>query len=685
MKKKFKFTFLFFILFFCLTEISCSPSSDFLEKYGDDGYYFIGLEEKKKGNSNQAEKFFNLATEKASPFFAKLSWQELLNFGNRSKQLQTAIKFHKKFSDAPSLLVITRKLYHDGELSQLIKLTDKIDYASSDNELCYYRISALYQKNNSKFRNAYYRWCTLRKFTSWHYKLYCEVLDMNDVITMRANIYTRDYGPAFSDSLYILENKANYLPQIISDAGKAFLYGSSAYSKNAAYFDHLASSLDGENKFYACFYAARLYSRVEETKSYAAKKFEEAMKYAQSDSDYDTALWYFLDLSLSSSISEAYAGLEKYAGTFKDPEYFDDFFDTLSVRIFSNHMWDEFYKITNSMQGYASKEASCRFAYLSARLIQEGFYLPQEKNKDEEIDRLLKLALDCGSAYYYRFLAAEKLNMEDEEVLSYILNISLKNDFSINEDAEKLLNGLMDLNLEEELYPNFQKYGDEVGLDCTRRLSLYLKKDAGDKNNFYSKSMRIALKRNAGSDMAYDEDFLKLMYPDAFKTYIDSSCKKYKVSNYLIFALTRSESYFETEVSSSAGAKGLTQIMQSTADDIAKKLHYAEYDLGDPKTNIEFGTYYFSTLLNRFDSSVILSLFGYNAGPGRINSWLENTQTEFGRSKIANDIFLESIPYSETRDYGRKVLTAACMYAKLYQGQSFSETVKFILGQKENK
>ncbi len=664
---------------FSVNTISCTPASSLLEKYGEDGYYFLGLQQAEKGETKIAQKSFKMAVEKASPFFAKLSYEELLKYGNRSEQLQTALKFHKAFSDEETLLLICKKLYRDGELSQVIKLTDKIDYAQSADELCYYRISALYQKNNPKFRNAYYYWCTLRKFTSWQYKLYCEVLDINDVITMRANIYTRDYGRAYEAAQYILQDSANYKPQIISDAGKAYLYGSTAYSKNASYFERLTNSLEGDAEFYGHFYTARIYSRMENTKSYAIQKFAQAMDTAPTDSDYDTALWYYLDTSLSSSIKEATAALKKYAPSFRDPEYYDDFFDTLSVRILSQHMWSEFYKTANSISGYASKEASARFAYVSARLIQEGFYSPEGVDKADEINRLLQLAMDCGTAWYYRFVAAEKLAMTDEELESWIFNQPVKDDFEIDENGEKLLSGLMDSNLDQGLYEKFQRYGDKVGLEVTKRLALRLKRDASDKNDFYSRSMRVALKRNKGSNLPYDKEFLKLMYPKAYSTYVGDSCRKYEVPEYLMYGLTRSESFFDPTVSSVAGAKGLTQLMESTAADVAKKLHYAEYDLNDPRTNIEFGCYYISGLLVKFNGSMLPALFGYNAGPGRINTWIKNAETEFSKQSLPMDIFLESIPYSETREYGRKVVAAGCMYAYLYQNEHITKTVGRML------
>lgn len=677
-KRKFLFISIVSIIL-CAFTSGCAPAASLVEQFGDDGYYFLGMLEQEKGDSKAAVKSFNNAVQKADPYFARLAMQELLKYGSKSEQIQAANKLHKAFSDEETLLVIARKLYADGELSQLIKLTDKIDLETCEDELAYYRIIALYKKNNPKFRNSYYWWCTLKPFTSYHYKLYCEVADLNDVINMRANIYNRDYGRAYTAAKRILQDEENFKAQILSDAGKAFLYGSDSYQKNGDYFEKLARQLDDSVKFYGYFYAGRIYSRMENMVSYSMEKFAQAMASAQTDRDYDTALWYYLNQALSSSIREAVSALERYADTWHDSEYFDDFFDTLSVRILSQHMWDEFYSVTKFIDGHASPATSARFAYVSARLMQEGFLKAKDVDAEEEIKRLFESSMDCGNTPYYLFLAAKKLELTDEEIISKILNRTVVENFQRNELAEKHLEGLLEANLDANIYEVFQSKSSELGYDVTKRVALRLRRNAQDKTDLYNKSMRVALKRNSGSDMPYDEEYLKLIYPKAFDDYVQVSAKKYSLPDYLVYGLIRSESFFDPVVKSGAGAKGLTQLMDSTAADVARKLHVAEYDLADPEINIEFGTYYLSELMSRLDDSMLLSLFAYNGGISRVRNWVASAQTEFSRNTLPNDIFLESIPYSETREYGRKVVAAGCMYAYLYEKQSFSETVERMM------
>ena len=90
-------------------------------------------------------------------------------------------------------------------------------------------------------------------------------------------------------------------------------------------------------------------------------------------------------------------------------------------------------------------------------------------------------------------------------------------------------------------------------------------------------------------------------------------------------------------------------------------------NITDPQTNIRVGTYYYSSLVNRLDDSDILALFAYNAGITRVRRWLQSSRVGLGLFKnLSSDLFLETIPISETRNYGRKVIQSAAIYAWLY-------------------
>ncbi len=137
-------------------------------------------------------------------------------------------------------------------------------------------------------------------------------------------------------------------------------------------------------------------------------------------------------------------------------------------------------------------------------------------------------------------------------------------------------------------------------------------------------------------------------------------------------ALIRQESTFNPEATSSAGARGLMQLMPRTAKDVCRKvgLTYSEARLGEPSYNLQLGTAFAAQQIDRFEGSYILALAGYNAGPGRVREWLE----KFGdpRNGAIDPIdWVELIPIQETRNYVQRIIESLQVYrAKLAGGKS---------------
>ena len=113
-----------------------------------------------------------------------------------------------------------------------------------------------------------------------------------------------------------------------------------------------------------------------------------------------------------------------------------------------------------------------------------------------------------------------------------------------------------------------------------------------------------------------------------------------------------------------AEAKGLMQLMPSTADYIARKsggTRFRHGDLATPQINISYGSFYLRYLLDRYDGNHILALAAYNAGEGKINEWRANARSRGETFKVA-----DHIPYPETRDYVSRVLRAQEGYRRDY-------------------
>ena len=126
-----------------------------------------------------------------------------------------------------------------------------------------------------------------------------------------------------------------------------------------------------------------------------------------------------------------------------------------------------------------------------------------------------------------------------------------------------------------------------------------------------------------------------------------------------VLGLVRQESRFITVAKSSAGATGLMQVMRPTAKWVAQRMRMKNFSwarLSDPEFNAALGTYYLKHVLNQADGSPVLAAAAYNAGPTRARLWR-------GTAPVEGAIFIETIPFGETRDYVKKVMANTVYYA----------------------
>ncbi|MBB1074022.1 lytic transglycosylase domain-containing protein [Rhodoferax sp. 4810] len=138
-----------------------------------------------------------------------------------------------------------------------------------------------------------------------------------------------------------------------------------------------------------------------------------------------------------------------------------------------------------------------------------------------------------------------------------------------------------------------------------------------------------------------------------------------------VYGLIRQESRFIMDARSGVGASGLMQVMPATARWTAKKIgltDFKPYQLSDRDTNIAIGTGYLKLVLDDFAGSMPLAAAAYNAGPGRPRVW----RGQAGNPSLEAAIWAENIPFTETRDYVKKVLANTTIYAAMITGQTQS-------------
>ncbi|RPJ44901.1 MAG: hypothetical protein EHM19_06085, partial [Candidatus Latescibacterota bacterium] len=172
-----------------------------------------------------------------------------------------------------------------------------------------------------------------------------------------------------------------------------------------------------------------------------------------------------------------------------------------------------------------------------------------------------------------------------------------------------------------------------------------------------------ALAEEAGADDVRPE-LLALIYPLGYLDVVVREAARYpEIDPLFVVALMRQESWFHPSALSSAGARGLMQLLPSTAKHVAGRLGEAEgfrpERLDDPVRNIRYGLRYLSSLLDRYSGDALVAASAYNAGEGNADVWLAG-------GGEGGDRFIEKITFSETRTYVKRVLSGYWICRSLY-------------------
>ena len=155
----------------------------------------------------------------------------------------------------------------------------------------------------------------------------------------------------------------------------------------------------------------------------------------------------------------------------------------------------------------------------------------------------------------------------------------------------------------------------------------------------------------AAMKLARRNDALETLFPTPHESLVDGVAGKLSVPKELVYGVMRQESSFIPDIKSPVGAIGLMQLMPATAQEMGRKLglKVPAWKLTDSELNIRLGVKYLEHVLHRFDRNIVLAAAAYNAGPHRVNQWVSD-------QRLPADIWVETIPFDETRDYVKSVL-----------------------------
>ncbi len=221
---------------------------------------------------------------------------------------------------------------------------------------------------------------------------------------------------------------------------------------------------------------------------------------------------------------------------------------------------------------------------------------------------------------------------------------------------------LLMLGLRAEALTEFEKVKDNWWNDplAMYQLSLYFQEHGLGRLSILAAARLIFLSPADGRAEA--PRFLqRLLYPIYFAEVLFAEAEKYQLDPALLLAIIRQESLFERSAESTAGARGLMQVMPTTGEYVAERGSFGSYDpdqLWLPYLSLRYGAWYINQQLGIFDGNQFAALAAYNAGPGNVLEWI----------KVSDDldVFVEAIPYWESRTYIRNIYVNLAAYRRIY-------------------
>lgn len=312
------------------------------------------------------------------------------------------------------------------------------------------------------------------------------------------------------------------------------------------------------------------------------------------------------------------------------------------------------------MSQYSGLQDSPRIAYWYARALLKS-------RKNTQAKEVLYDVIENYPLSYYAFLSAKQLKKSKAKKMIVKKPI-----------AEYNKNNLDRIIFKDKTLLKIAQINDWELIDALKIDDEYIKSWIAYKKENTALAINIAKnelleenkKINPTSDkenenIKFSNQLLKLIYPIFYEKEINQYAHNLKHSPYLFLSLVREESHFNKSAKSAVGATGLAQLMPETANFI-EKTQVPRENLLNPEENIRIGMNYFDYLIKLFNGNEYLAILAYNAGPGNVKKWLNDSKIE--SSEI--EIFVENIPFLETKNYIKKILSSYWIYLNIYSAKN---------------
>ncbi|MGK7949344.1 MAG: transglycosylase SLT domain-containing protein [Xenococcaceae cyanobacterium] len=302
-----------------------------------------------------------------------------------------------------------------------------------------------------------------------------------------------------------------------------------------------------------------------------------------------------------------------------------------------------------------------------------GFWVgkwAQQLGYTEEAQTAMESVLKHYPQSYYAWRSAVALGWDVGDfttVRQKLPSISSTNTRFLPPAGSEIFRELYQLGLEEEAWQQFQaEIDNKQNLTVAEEFTLGLMKLSQGKNlrginQIWSlKNRDNPQDREQWEALRQTSQYWQALFPMPFSESILNWSQQRQLNPLLVISLIRQESRFEPEIQSSAGALGLMQVMPGTGQWIAEQIQQPNYSLTNPEDNINFGTFYLDYTHRKYNNNSMLAVASYNAGPNNVAKWI----SRYGLSDP--DLFVEQIPFPETKGYVESVFENYWNYLLIY-------------------
>ncbi|MDR2634042.1 MAG: lytic transglycosylase domain-containing protein [Treponema sp.] len=442
--------------------------------------------------------------------------------------------------------------------------------------------------------------------------------------------------------------------------------------------------IDVPNIRYRLRYFAGRMERQRGRYAQAVEQFKAALAFVPDAVQEDACIWYILNTAMMSDPDQALSLVDTYLPRWHEDPYFADVLDLFCRYLTANRQWDGLLHLFSLIRFRSDGASTAKYAYILGRAVAEAYISPEQAAAALGVTGMSSLGAElktrvarsffmiafkeAEASFYYRAMSAYQLGEKSIPIPGEALQTESSKagpgfkGSSPGGNMEFLLD-FFEFGAGGFAFSYLQRMMADLSIAELRTLAETFAAAA-----YWEESIRIITHYMNRETYVLDYQDMLLYYPRPFKDIIDAHAQDLRIAPELLYGLIRTESAFNPDIVSHAGAVGLSQLMSDTALEVANRIHQEggpQYitdntlDLRNPAVNVHIGASYLRYLMDRLDSP-LQALLAYNGGMTRVKRW------RTADPLFPEDLFLETLSITETRTYGKRVLAAAAAYGYLY-------------------